>query len=63
MNWLRLNWAIVSFVLTVTVAFGQQQIRVEKAEEKIADMQAENKEQLMRDILQGQRSIERKVSK
>lgn len=53
MNWLRTNWAIVSFALTVLFgggyqandAWSQQQVRIQNAERTIDQLSTENKEQ------------------
>ncbi len=87
MTWLRTNWAIVTFVLTMAAAWGQQELKVQNLEQAIVQQTTINKElketreqvirqderlksidksqqtqeQLLRDILQGQRDIARKV--
>ncbi len=87
MTWLRTNWAIVTFVLTMAAAWGQQELKVQNLEQAIVQQTTINRElketreqvirqderlksidksqqvqeQLLRDLLQGQREISRKV--
>jgi hypothetical protein len=89
MNWVKANWALIVAFFTMSVAWGQNQLKVEKLEDAIVqqavinkalnetreqvirqderlksiDKSQQNQEQLLRELLQSQRSIERKVSR
>ncbi len=89
MNWLKSYWWFLTALVSVGVAWGQQELKVRNLEDAIVQQTAINKElketreqvirqderlksidksqqtqeQLLRDLLQGQRDISRKVSK